>query len=420
MATKKTYKKDKINEGIESSGGGGCGGGGGGGSVKEQDVFDEIEKFEDLDVDPKILRGIFSYGFENPSPIQKKAICPVLSGRDIIAQAQSGTGKTATFTLGVLGRINPAENKTQALILAHTRELALQINNVFRQIGNYLDIVYNLCIKGISVSENINALCKKPRKPHIVIGTPGRVLDMINKRALQVQTLKMVVIDEADEMLSEGFVDQIYNIMRVMPKEVQVCLFSATMPAHFFNITNKFMRNPVKILVKADQLTLEGIKQFYIDVQKNNYKFETLCDLYSLLTINQSIIYCNNKKVVDDLTQRMQEANFSVSYIHGNMTAQEREETMASFRSGKTRVLISTDLLARGIDVQQVSIVINYDIPSNIESYLHRIGRSGRFGRKGVAINFATHYDVEKLKKIEEYYETHIEVMPEDLSTVFT
>jgi translation initiation factor 4A len=392
----------------------------GGGSAKEANQFDEIEKFEDLDIDQKILRGVFSYGFESPSPIQKKAIRPVLSGKDIIAQAQSGTGKTATFTLGVLGRINPSENKTQALILAHTRELALQISNVFRQIGNYMDIVYNLCIKGISVSENINALSKKPRKPHIVIGTPGRVLDMINKRALQINTLKMVVIDEADEMLSEGFVDQIYNIMRVMSPNTQVCLFSATMPAGFFDITKKFMRDPIKILVKADQLTLEGIKQFYIDVQKNSYKFETLCDLYSLLTINQSIIYCNNKKVVDDLTYRMKEANFSVSYIHGGMTAQEREETMAAFRSGKTRVLISTDLLARGIDVQQVSIVINYDVPSNIESYLHRIGRSGRFGRKGVAINFATHYDVEKIKRIEEYYETHIEEMPEDLSTMFT
>ena len=386
---------------------------------EKEEFIDEIEKFEDLEIDEKILRGIFSYGFENPSPIQKKAIVPVLSGRDVIAQAQSGTGKTATFTVGVLGRINPAENKTQALILAHTRELALQINNVFRQIGTYMDLIYNLSIKGVSVSENINALSKKARKPHIVIGTPGRILDMINKRALNVGTLKMLVVDEADEMLSDGFVDQIYNIMRVMPKELQVCLFSATMPQHFFDITSKFMNNPIKILVKAEQLTLEGIKQFYIDVQKNSFKFETLCDLYGLLTISQSMIYCNNKKVVDHLTHRMREENFSVSYIHGGITPQEREETMAAFRSGKTRVLISTDLLSRGIDVQQVSIVINYDVPNNIENYLHRIGRSGRFGRKGVAINFATHYDAEKLKGIERHYETHIEEMPADLSNLF-
>jgi len=384
-------------------------------SEENKNEFLDISSFEDLEIDNDILRGVFSYGFENPSPIQKKGIVPFLKGRDVIAQAQSGTGKTATFSLGVLGRLDIKSQTTQALVLAHTRELALQINNVFTQIGSYLKPTINISIKGLSINDNINEL---KANPQIVIGTPGRVLDMINKRALNVRTLKMLVMDEADEMLSLGFIDQVKDIFRLMPEDIQVGLFSATMPDEFFEITKKFMRDPVRILVKSEQLTLEGINQYYIDVEKNQYKFETLCELYSILTINQSIIYCNNKKVVDDLTFKMRENDFTVSYIHSNMFPKEREETMSEFRNGKTRVLISTDLLARGIDVQQVSVVINYDIPSNIENYLHRIGRSGRFGRKGVAINLATFYDAEKIKKIEAYYGTVIDEMPADIHSI--
>ena len=386
----------------------------------ESSKYEDIESFEDLEIDENIIRGIFSYGFEIPSPIQKKAILPILDGKDIIAQAQSGTGKTATFCLGVLGLIDKSKNETQALVLAHTRELALQIHMVFSQIANYMDILFNLSIGGINVKDNIDNLSKKPRKPHVVIGTPGRVLDMINKNALNTKNLKIMIIDEADEMLSEGFVDQIYKIFRTMPSTIQVGLFSATMTEKFFDISNKFMREPIKILVKNEQLTLEGIKQYLINVEVNEYKFETLCDLYSLLTINQSIIYCNNKKVVNHLTEKMKEANFSISFIHSDITNKEREETMSSFRNGKTRVLISTDLLSRGIDVQQISVVINYDVPYDIQNYLHRIGRSGRFGRKGVAINFMTKYDTKKITDIEAYYNTHIEEMPENIQSIFT
>ena len=386
----------------------------------ESSKYEDIESFEDLEIDENIIRGIFSYGFEIPSPIQKKAILPILDGKDIIAQAQSGTGKTATFCLGVLGLIDKSKNETQALVLAHTRELALQIHMVFSQIANYMDILFNLSIGGINVKDNIDNLSKKPRKPHVVIGTPGRVLDMINKNALNTKNLKIMIIDEADEMLSEGFVDQIYKIFRTMPSTIQVGLFSATMTEKFFDISNKFMREPIKILVKNEQLTLEGIKQYLINVEVNEYKFETLCDLYSLLTINQSIIYCNNKKVVNHLTEKMKEANFSISFIHSDITNKEREETMSSFRNGKTRVLISTDLLSRGIDVQQISVVINYDVPYDIQNYLHRIGRSGRFGRKGVAINFMTKYDTKKITDIESYYNTHIEEMPENIQSIFT
>ena len=380
------------------------------------ELIQPVQSFEDLNLNDKILRGIYGYGFENPSPIQQRAIKPFLAGRDIIAQAQSGMGKTATFCLGVLGRLDTSKNETQALILAHTRELALQINMVFRAIGNYLDIHYNLSVKGVPIHENIEALNGKTRTPHIVIGTPGRILDMIHKGALQIGTLKMLVLDEADEMLSKGFLEQVYDIFKSLPSNIQVGLYSATMNEEFFKITSNFMRNPVNVLVKADLLTLEGIKQYYINVEKNDFKFDTLCDIFSLLTVSQSMIYCNSKKVVDDLTYRLQEANFTVSYIHGAMTSNERELTMAAFRSGKTRVLVSTDLLSRGIDVQQVSVVINYDVPTRVDSYLHRIGRSGRFGRKGVAINFATYYDIKKIKNIEQFYNTQIDVLPEDIS----
>lgn len=388
----------------------------GGDDENISNLTEPINSFEELDINQNILRGIFSYGFERPSPIQARAIRPFIAGRDIIAQAQSGMGKTATFCLGVLGRINPNENKTQALVLAHTRELAFQIDMVFRQLGNYLDLKYNLSVKGIPISENIENLSSKQRRPQIVIGTPGRILDMINKRALQCNEIKMLVLDEADEMLSKGFLDQVYKIFRNLPNDIQVGLYSATMNEDFFKITQNFMRDPIKILVKAEQLTLEGIKQFYINVEKNDYKFETLCDLYSILTISQSIIYCNSRRSVDFLTNRLTDNNFAVSFIHGDMTAKEREVTMADFRNGKTRVLVSTDLLSRGIDVQQVSIVINYDIPSCVESYIHRIGRSGRYGRKGVSINFCTYYDNRKMKNIEQYYSTEINEMPMDIA----
>ena len=382
----------------------------------ETDIIETYESFEDMGLDEKLLRGIFSYGFEKPSPIQAKAIVKFNSGRDIIAQAQSGMGKTGAFCLGILSRINPELHQAQAIILAHTRELALQIDMVIRQLGNYLGLTFNLSIKGISIGQNIENLTKK--NPQIIIGTPGRIIDMINKRAVQCETIKMIVLDEADEMLSKGFLDQIKRIVKALPSDAQVGLFSATMTPEFFSITKNFMRDPIKILVKSEQLTLEGIRQYYINVEKNDFKFDTLCDIYNILTISQSIIYCNSKRSVEYLTNKMEEANFTVSYIHGEITVDEREYTMSQFRNGKTRVLISTDLLARGIDVQQVSIVINYEIPARVDNYLHRIGRSGRYGRKGVAINFMTYYDTKKLKNIEQYYHTQIEEMPADITNI--
>ena len=369
------------------------------------------ESFDDLDIKDNLLRGIYGNGYETPSAIQQKAIKPIIDGCDIIAQAQSGTGKTATFSIGLLHKIDETKKETQAIILAHTRELALQIESVIKKLSEYMNVSINLSVGGTTVRNNIDELLKNPQ---IVIGTPGRVLDMINKKALDTRDLKIMILDEADEMLSKIFSNQIYDIFRFLPNNIQVGLFSATMTPDFFRISKCFMRNPVKILVKDEDLTLEGIKQFYINLEHNEFKYETLCDLYDLCSVSQTIIYCNSRTMVEELYRRLCEDNFSCVCMHGELSQDERNKIMSEFRNGTSRILISTDLLSRGIDIQQVSLVINYDIPNNIESYIHRIGRSGRYGRKGTSINFLTRYDIKKMKDIEEYYHTIIEELPEN------
>lgn len=405
-----------------------------------EDIRIPLDNFEDIKISDQIKRGIYSYGFERPSSIQAVAIKPVLSGKDVIAQAQSGMGKTGAFVIGTLGRLDENINATQAIIVAHTRELALQIDTVFRQIGKFTNFRFGLCVKGVSVAENIDKLSgAHGGKPHVVVGTPGRILDMLSRKergydVINKSALRIFIIDEADELLSasteadssargndgetQGFLDQLYNIFKCLPTDIQVCLFSATMSPQFFETTKHFMRKPLEVLVKTEELTLDGIKQYQINVEKQEFKFDTLCELYGLLTINQSIIYCNSLKSVDYLTRALKNSNFMVSSIHGHMTPQERELTMSDFRNGKCRVLVSTDLLSRGIDVQQVSVVINYDVPSKIESYLHRIGRSGRYGRKGVAINFVTDYDDKRIDSIQRYYSTMIEHLPQNISNL--
>ena len=367
------------------------------------------ESFDDMGLKEELLRGIYAYGFERPSAIQQKGIVPILMKRDTIAQAQSGTGKTATFSISALQSIDPKVKTTQALILAPTRELAQQIQKVVRALGDYLKITSHACIGGTLVREDMKTLRDGVQ---IVVGTPGRVHDMLSRGVINSQSVKLFVLDEADEMLSRGFTDQIYEIFKKLNKDVQVCLFSATMPRDILELAAKFMRDPIRILVKKDELTLDGIKQFYIAVEKEDWKLETLCDLYETLTITQAIIYCNSRRKVDWLMDKMKSRDFTVSAMHGEMSPQEREIIMKEFRSGSSRVLITTDLLARGIDVQQVSLVINFDLPANRENYIHRIGRSGRFGRKGVAINFATDEDTASLRELEKFYNTKIDEMP--------
>jgi len=389
----------------------------GGGGLTDADIssnWDEvIETFDGMELPEALLRGIYSYGFEKPSAIQQRAIRPAISGRDLIAQAQSGTGKTATFAIGCLAVVDQKVQECQALILAPTRELACQIQKVVLALGDYMDIKVHACVGGTAVRDDIRTL---QQGVHVVVGTPGRVNDMITRRALRLDSMKQFFLDEADEMLSRGFKEQIYDIFKFLPEQVQVCLFSATMPLDVLEVTDRFMREPIRILVKKDELTLEGIKQFYIAVDREEWKLETLCDLYETLTITQAIIYCNTRRKVDWLQEEMQKRDFTVSCMHGDMDQRERDIIMREFRTGSSRVLITTDLLARGIDVQQVSLVINFDLPTNRENYIHRIGRSGRFGRKGVAINFLTEGDVRYLRDIEQFYTTEITEMPMDVA----
>jgi len=368
-----------------------------------------VESFDAMGLKDELLRGIYAYGFEKPSAIQQRAIMPILKGRDTIAQAQSGTGKTTIFSVGVLHCIDTSQRETQALALSPTRELAEQTQKVMLALGDYLSVQCHACIGGKSIGEDIRRL---DAGVHAVSGTPGRVFDMIRRRNLRTRAIKMLVIDEADEMLSQGFKEQIYDIYRYLPPATQVVLISATLPNEILEMTRKFMTDPVRILVKRDELTLEGIKQFFVAVEREEWKFDTLCDLYDTLTITQAVIFCNTKKKVDWLTHKMRQANFTVSSMHGDMPQKERDAIMAEFRSGDSRVLIAPDVWGRGIDVQQVSLVINYDLPNNRELYIHRIGRSGRFGRKGVAINFVKSDDIRILRDIEQFYSTQIDEMP--------
>jgi len=367
------------------------------------------ENFDDMNLKEELLRGIYAYGFEKPSAIQQRAIVPCIKGFDVIAQAQSGTGKTATFSISILQQIDTGLRECQALILAPTRELAQQIQKVVMALGDYMGAQCHACIGGTSVREDMRKL---ESGQHIVVGTPGRVFDMISRKVLRTNDIKQFVLDEADEMLSRGFKDQIYDVFRHLSSEIQVILLSATMPSEVLEVTTRFMRSPIRILVKKEELTLEGIRQFYVAVEREEWKLDTLCDLYETLTITQAVIFCNTRRKVDWLTEKMHQRDFTVSAMHGDMDQKERDVIMREFRSGSSRVLITTDLLARGIDVQQVSLVINYDLPTNRENYIHRIGRGGRFGRKGVAINFVTDDDKRGLQDIEKFYNTQIDEMP--------
>jgi|TARA_B110000285_G_scaffold208299_1_gene248381 translation initiation factor 4A len=369
-----------------------------------------IINWDQLELKDNLLRGIYGQGFEEPSPIQRKSIGPMMTGKDIIAQAQSGTGKTGAFTISTIQRIDETVNEIQGLILAPTRELAIQIHSVASKMGTFVEnLTCSLLIGGRSIDNDVNEIEKGPQ---IIVGTPGRVHDLIRRRKINTKAIKMIVLDEADEMLSSGFKEQIYNIFQFIGNSVQIALFSATLPVEIQAITEKFMNDPIKILVKTESVTLEGIQQYYVAIDNDAQKYETLKDLFQVISVNQCIIYCNSINRVTDLCEALTKDNFPVCCIHGDMEKGERLKVYDDFTKGAARVLISTNLTARGIDVQQVSTVINFDLPKDIHTYIHRIGRSGRWGRKGMGINFITRRDVEKIKEIETYYETQIDELP--------
>lgn len=381
---------------------------------EEFETINEIQTWDELELDTKLLRGIYAYGFEKPSPIQKKAIKPLIMGRDLIAQAQSGTGKTATFAIGALQKLNMNVNATQVLVLSPTRELTTQTAKVFTSLGSMIEgLRVKTLFGGSSIDEG--SLFSNKNIPHIVCGCPGRVYDMMRRNRLSTSNIQLIILDEADEMLSAGFKEQVYNIFQNLNQDVQVALVSATIPESLNSIIKNIMRNPIRISVKRDMLTLEGIRQFYIAVDDDRQKYATLKNIFSFLSVSQSIIYCNSVKRVTDLYEAMKEDEFPVCCIHSGMDKISRDNAFNDFRNGKSRVLISSNVTARGIDIQQVSIVINFDLPKCVHTYLHRIGRSGRWGRKGVGINFITRRDVIKMKEIEGHYACQINELPADL-----
>ena len=330
-------------------------------------------------------------------------------------------GKTATFCIGLLHGIDTSVRTCQAIVLAPTRELAAQTQKVCLALGDYTGIIVREVVGGTNIRESIHEL---RQGAHVVVGTPGRVMDMIDKGFLAVQDLRIFVLDEADEMLQGGFADQIYNIFRRLPTTVQVALFSATLPLGVLELTTQFMRDPLTIRVRNESLTLAGIKQFYVAVEghtpagSDEVKLAILCDLYESLTITQSIIYLSSRRRVEWLANELSNRDFTVSALHSDLSPQQRNFVMREFRSGSSRILLATDLLARGIDIQQVSLVINFDVPGNSETYIHRIGRSGRFGRKGVAINLVSRADSWRLQEIEKFYDTSIAEMPADFASL--
>jgi len=381
--------------------------------------FPPLTSFDSAGLSEELLRGIYAHGFEKPSAIQSVAIGPMVAGRDVLGQAQSGTGKTGTFAVGTLSRVDPALKHVQVLVMAHTHELADQIAKVFRALSDYMKITVVLAVGGIPRHGNVRDIRAGAQ---IVVGTPGRIYDLATSGDLRFAALRCFVLDEADEMLRDRFAEQVGEITKIgLPPTCSVGFFSATLPPDVKELADRILKNPVRVTLKEADVKLEGIKQYYVTVQEESWKLETFCDIFEGLTIQSSILFVNTKERAERLYGALTERGFPVSVIYGEpMTQAIRKQRMDDFRKGSTRVLIATNLLARGIDVQQVSCVFNFDLPSfeDKESYIHRIGRCGRFGRKGVAISLLTQSEKDVLDQMAAHYEFDPQLLPSNLQGV--
>ena len=374
----------------------------------------ETANFDSLNLNENLLKGVYLHGFTQPSKIQIKGISSINTGRDCILQSQSGTGKTATYLLGVLNRLEPEEKVNQGLIITPTRELASQVYDVATNLSKYTEYKIAKCIGGTDVNQTRTDL----KTTSIVVGTIGRIFHMITEKKINVHKLKFIVLDEADELLSEGVSDKLQEIFDKLPVGIQVVLISATMSMNVFNASKKLMHDPIKVLLKNNEVIVELISQFYLDVETEELKFDTLMDLYNLVSTSQAIIFCNTIRKVEWLEENLGKNNFPITTIHSNMTQTERDTVVKDFRDGKTRLLLTTDLLSRGIDIPQVNLVINYDLPPNKETYVHRIGRCGRFDKKGVAITMVKMtdpMDVKTFNKMKHFYKMDIREMPDSI-----
>ena len=365
----------------------------------------ETIRFEDLELDAKIMRAITDMGFEAASPIQGQAIPLELQGLDIIGQAQTGTGKTAAFGIPLLQKIDPKNKKPQAIILCPTRELAIQVSEEIRRLAKYMHGVKVLPIYGgQEIGRQIRSLKDGVQ---VIIGTPGRVMDHMRRKTVKMDQIHTVVLDEADEMLNMGFLEDMETILSALPEERQTLMFSATMPQAIQRIAANFQKDPQIVRVVKKELTVPKVTQYYYEVKPKN-KLEVMCRLLDMYSPKLSIVFCNTKRQVDELVQALQGRGYFAEGLHGDLKQEQRDRVMRAFRTGRTDILVATDVAARGIDVDDVEAVFNYDVPQDDEYYVHRIGRTGRAGREGKAFNLVVGKEVYKLREIQRYCKTRI------------